>query len=240
MLFYLCFLGLLTYSYRYIYCYGISKIRTQEPMKSEGPLETKISITCSSYKEKYIVKNIFKSLILCILFLCTTLPMVDGFFNDQWSNLSFHFYGTIYTSLDLSGLIYVAGLPYETTVHHMVVCVLGFLNLLSDYRMNGYYRSMLIYSYFSIVPFIVNFFLGYRYLEKDIKKLNYLALISYYVYAVSLFLNMLSQILFFLSEPFHFSIVVYLFLYYHIFKDDLKLISFLKDFVSTHHSSIRI
>ena len=41
--------------------------------------------------------------------------------------------------------------------HHIVVNILGIVNAQTDYNMPGYYRSILIYTYFSIIPFLVNF-----------------------------------------------------------------------------------
>jgi hypothetical protein len=157
-----------------------------------------------------------------------SLQFVDGFFNNVWSNLSFRTWGTLYVALDLSGLIYVRGLPTATIIHHSVVNILGIINSVTDYNTPGYYRSMLIYTYFSILPFIVNFYLGYRYLDDNSKRKKKLAYIAFRVYQLSLLLNIVSQLVFFWMEPLHYSIVMYIILYALILNDDIKLILFLR------------
>jgi hypothetical protein len=184
--------------------------------------------TFSVYKRKYITKNIWKSFILLIILIGSSIQFIDGFINNVWSNLSFKTWGTIYVALDLSGLIYVKGLPLATVIHHVVVNILGVVNAQTDYNLPGYYRSMIIYTYFSIIPFLVNFYLGYRYLDTNEYRKKKLAYYAYRLYQFSLFLNIFSQIVFFISEPLHYSIIFYFVLYCLILNDDIKLILFLK------------
>ena len=181
----------------------------------------------SEYKRKYVIKNIWKAFMLSIIMIGGTVQFIDGFFNNIWSNLSFKIWGTIYVSLDLSGLIYVRGLPTATVIHHIVVNILGLINSITDYNTDGYYRSMLIYTYFSILPFVVNFYLGYRYIDNNEVRKKKLAKIAYKVYFTSLSLNIISQILFFVISTYHHSIFFYIFLYCLIINDDIKLIKFL-------------
>lgn len=221
MILYLSFLSTLVYLHQYVYQYGTDLL-----MNNYGNIS---DIVLTPYKQKYIVKNIWKSCILFLIMIATSIPILDGFIRGIWSNWTFFIFGTIYVSLDLSGLIYVQGLPTATKIHHYVVCVLGTLNSMADYNFDGYYHSILIYTYFSIIPFIVNFYLGYRYLEQNQQRLKKLALISYYVYLCSLSVNVLSQFLFFITQPFRWTIVLYLLMYILIFNDDMKLIEFLKN-----------
>jgi hypothetical protein len=186
------------------------------------------TITFTPYKRKYIIKNIWKSFILLIILIGASIQFLDGFINNVWSNLSFKTWGTVYVALDLSGLIYVKGLPIATVIHHVVVNILGFVNAQTDYNLPGYYRSILIYTYFYIIPFLVNFYLGYRYLDTNEYRKKKLAYYAYRLYQISLFLNIFSQIIFFITEPFHYSIVFYFVLYCLILNDDIKLILFLK------------
>ena len=189
---YLLYLGFLVYLHKFVYILGeklllqffkdgtittetlrrisneniltVNENENKDENKDENNSET---ITLSPYKRKYIIKNIWKSFILLIILIGASIQFLDGFINNVWSNLSFKTWGTVYVALDLSGLIYVKGLPIATVIHHVVVNILGFVNAQTDYNLPGYYRSILIYTYFSIIPFLVNFYLGYRYLDTN-------------------------------------------------------------------------
>lgn len=244
---YLIYLSFLVYSHKFVYILGDKLLLnffkdgsittdTLRRISNENILNYKDNNTTkncddmilSSYKRKYIIKNIWKSFILLIILIGASIQFIDGFINNVWSNLSFKTWGTVYVALDLSGLIYVRGLPLPTVIHHLVVNILGIVNAQTDYNLPGYYRSILIYTYFSIVPFLVNFYLGYRYIDTNEYRKKKLALYAYRIYQVSLILNLLSQFIFFISEPFHYSILLYLVLYCLILNDDIKLIMFLK------------
>jgi hypothetical protein len=246
---YLIYLLLLVYGHKFIYLLGdklllqffkdgtittetLRRISNENILNSKdtetNDKDLKDTIALSAYKRKYITKNIWKSFILLIILIGSTIQFLDGFINNVWSNLSFKTWGTIYVALDLSGLIYVRGLPMATVIHHVVVNILGIVNAQTDYNLPGYYRSILIYTYFSIVPFLVNFYLGYRYLDKNQYRKKILAHYAYRLYQFSLFLNIFLQIIFFVTEPYHYSIVFYFLLYCLILNDDIKLILFLK------------
>lgn len=239
---YLLYLSFLVYLHNYVYILGdrlllqffkdgsistetIKSLSTSNIIKEN----TNSDIVMSVYKRKYITKNIWKSFMLLLILIGSTLQFFDGFFNNVWSNLSFQTWGTVYVALDLSGLIYVRGLPLATVIHHVVVNILGIVHAQTDYNTPGYYRSILIYTYFSVIPFLVNFYLGYRYLDKDSHRKKRLAYYSYRIYQFSLISNMVCQFIFFLYEPFHYSIILYVFLYCLILNDDIKLIRFLRN-----------
>jgi hypothetical protein len=222
MIFYYLFaLFLLVYLHQYVYLLG-DQILFKYYIKNDEILD-KFNL----YKRRYIIKNLWKSAILALILLSTSLSVVDGFFFQTWSPTVFLVWGTLYVSLDLSGLVYVRGLPIATKIHHIVVCILGTLNSLADYNLSGYYRSILIYTYFSIVPFIVNFYLGYRYLESNDSRRKWVGQLSYYIYTISLICNLIGQCVFFLSQPFEWSILFYLAMFTMIINDDIKLIQFL-------------
>ena len=178
------------------------------------------------YKKRYITKNIWKSFVLLLIVCANFHKVIESFIFNKWEHHYFLYMGTLYEALDLSGLIFVKGLPKETVIHHIVVCILGYVNSLVDYKIPGYYRSMIIYTYFSALPFIVNFYLGYRYITDY--KIKEIAKISYYIYKFSLYGNVICNIVFFATQPFHWSVIIYLSLYAMIFNDDLNLINFLK------------
>jgi len=223
MIFYYLFsLFILVYLHQYVYLLG-DQILFKYYIKNDAILD-KFSL----YKRRYIIKNLWKSAVLSLILLTTSLPIVDGFFYQLWSPTVFLFWGTLYVSLDLSGLVYVRGLPIATKIHHVVVCILGTLNAITDYNMPGYYRSILIYTYFSIVPFIVNFYLGYRYLELNDNRRKMVGYLSFYIYLFSLISNIISQIVFFYMQPFEWSILFYIAMFTMIINDDIKLIQFLR------------
>jgi len=218
---YFLFLSFLVYLHTHVYHFGDQLLTRFYKSQSES---------LTPYKRKYIIKNIWKSSILLLILISGSIAVFDGFFNNIWSNLNFHVWGTVYVSLDLSGLIFVPGLPASTKVHHLVVILLGSLSAFTDYYEPGYYRSILIYTYFSIVPFIVNFYLAYRYLEvDDVKKRKMVAKLSFLVYAGSLGMNILCNVCFFATEPFSWTILFYIASFGLIMNDDIKLIRFLRE-----------
>ncbi len=219
--YYFFMLLLFIYLHKYVYFWG------EKILLKMYHQENKIS-TFSEYKKKYIIKNIWKSSVLFFMLLISTFYFIEGFFYNQWYNIFFYIFGTLYTSLDISGLIYVKGLPLATKLHHIVVGIFGTLNLLVDYNQSGYYRSILIYTYFSMVPFLVNFYLGYRYIFSDEKKLKLIAKFSYKIYLYSLIINIICQFIFFIFQEFSFTMIIYIMLYGLILYDDVKLIKFLK------------
>lgn len=223
MIFYYLFaLFLLVYLHQYVYLLG-DQFLFKYYIKNDEILD-KFNL----YKRRYIIKNLWKSAILALILLSTSLSVVDGFFYKTWSPTIFLVWGTLYVSLDLSGLVYVRGLPITTKIHHIVVCILGTLNSVTNYNSPGYYRSILIYTYFSIVPFIVNFYLGYRYLETNDNRRKVVGIWSYYIYSISLICNIISQLVFFYLQPFEWSILFYMLMFTMIINDDIKLIQFLR------------
>jgi len=226
MSFYSFIIGLLSlvYLHRFVYQFGETAIFMIAP-----------DITVE-YKRKYIIKNIWKSLILLIIFIGNFVSVIDSFSNNVWSNLHYHLYGLLYVSLDVSGLYYVRGLPRETVIHHCVVLCLGLLNSMVDYTTCVYARSVIIYTFFSVVPGIVNFYLGYRYLEHDTKRLHNVCYVSYWIYKICLALNLICQLLFFVTASFHWSIMLYMGAYTLVIMDDVKLIHFLKRELVQYHS----
>jgi len=220
---YFCALAFLVFLHQYVYIIG--DILLFKFYITDEKIADKFTL----YKRKYIIKNLWKSSMLGLIMISATISFIDGFLNNIWSNLTFFVWGTFYVSLDLSGLVYVRGLPIATKVHHSVVCILGTLNAIADYNVSGYYRSILIYTYFSIVPFIVNFYLGYRYLETNDIRRKIISKVSYYIYSFSLVLNIVCQIIFFYNEVFSLTIIFYIAMFLMIMNDDIKLIRFLKN-----------
>lgn len=217
---YLSILGGMIYLHQYVYDAGdylLARYIITEENKKQFHF----------YKYRYITKNIWKSFMLFFIWVACTPVFLEGFFQERWSPLSFLCWGTLYVSLDVSGLVYVRGLPITTKAHHTTVFIFGLLNFIANYEIPNYSRSLLIYSYFSIVPCIVNFYLGYRYLEIIDDRRKLVAKISYWIYTASLSMNIMCQLFFFYFMEFHWSIIFYIFFFSIIIMDDLKLIKFL-------------
>jgi len=211
---------LFIYLHKYVYIWG------ERILIKYNNLNELTNLT--EYKIKYIIKNIWKSFILFLMLILGTFHFLEGFINNRWYNVFFYIFGTIYSSLDISGLIFVRGLPTATVVHHCVVGILGSLNLLVDYSISGYYRSIIIYTYFSIIPFLVNFYLGYRYISNNRVMIKKIASYSYKIYTFSLISNILSQIVFFINQEYSNYLYMYIGLYTLILYDDINLIKFLR------------
>jgi len=211
---------LFIYLHKYVYIWG------ERILIKYNNLNELTNLT--EYKIKYIIKNIWKSFILFLMLILGTFHFLEGFINNRWYNVFFYIFGTIYSSLDISGLIFVRGLPTATVVHHCVVGILGSLNLLVDYSISGYYRSIIIYTYFSIIPFLVNFYLGYRYISNNRVMIKKIGSYSYKIYTFSLISNILSQIVFFINQEYSNYLYMYIGLYTLILYDDINLIKFLR------------
>ena len=104
---------------------------------------------------------------------------------------------------------------------------MGLLNIILDYNINGYYRSFLLYGYFSSIPFIVNFYLGSRYIIQNETYKKSIAFYSYIIYAIALVLNILFELVLFYNVPFNATIIIYILILSMIFNDDIVLIKFL-------------
>ena len=210
---------LFVYLHKYIYYWG-------DKILDKYNKDNIVNLT--EYKKKYVIKNIWKSCILFLMLILSTFHFLEGFIYNRWYNVFFYIFGTIYASLDISGLVFVRGLPIATIIHHSVVAILGTLNLLVDYNVSGYYRSIIIYTYFSIIPFLVNFYLGYRYVSTNIERIKKIAFYSYKIYLFSLLTNILCQVIFFVNQQYSNYLYIYIALYLLILNDDIKLIIFLK------------
>jgi hypothetical protein len=209
---------LFIYLHNYVYYFG-------ERILINYKIPNELNLT--EYKIRYITKNIWKSCILFLILIFGSFYVLEAFINNIWYNDYFYILGTIYSSLDISGLIFVKGLPTATVIHHCIVGILGLLNLSVDYTISGYYRSIIIYTYFSIIPFLVNFYLGYRYISTNKERIKKIASYSYKIYTFSLVTNILCQIIFFVNQEYNNYLFVYIVLYALILYDDIKLIKFL-------------
>jgi len=181
------------------------------------------------YHQKcYMVKNLSKSMIL-LIFLVTGLNklyngLVHQIYDDYWMTI----YGSLYVSTDFTGLMVVPKLHMTTVIHHICVILFGIINLSVDFDQDGFHRVLLPLTAFSCIPYIVNFYLAYRWTPLPFNN-DILIKFCFWTYLVSICFNFVYQhyFVFYLygNHPFHY---VYLVLYYWaILRDDLKLLQYL-------------
>lgn len=180
-------------------------------------------------QKRYTQKNLTKSLILLLILIMGLPNMFVLFVTGKWQNEMIHFLGTIYVSTDLTGLIMIPKLSIATKIHHYCVLVFGTISVLSDYNKMGIHRAMVTLTLLSAIPYLVNGYLGLRYLEnKNIK--DFIINICLYTYILSVVANFIIQHLYvclWLPSGFLLIKLPYIGLYYLIVYDDLNLIKYL-------------
>ena len=142
-------------------------------------------------RKQYVVKNIVKSINLGALSLYS-IPCIiyPAFMYQTWNNKLMHIAGLFYSSNDFVALLYVDNLSSTTKNHHKVTVVLSFLALGIDYTTSTLGRMLFIYTLASSYAFLVNYYLGSRFLyDKYNKSLVNMKKNARNVYALSLFLN---------------------------------------------------
>jgi len=157
-----------------------------------------------------------------------TLPqLLRVILYNEWDNDTMFFWGTVYVSIDFLGLLVVPGLARDTKIHHTVVCVLGTISAISDYRITGLHQALLALTYLSAVPYIVNTYLGLRHLN-DKRVQESLISACVYIYALSILLNFWIQHMYVFYGKFTVVKLFYLLAYYLILKDDIHLMSYFR------------
>lgn len=179
-----------------------------------------------NYQIKYIVKNLTKSATLLII-LMLSAPSIYSIINGIWINKPLWILGSLYVSTDLTGLIFVPKLPKPTRIHHTIVGIFGLCNISVDYTKNGLHRALFVLCILSAVPYLVNTYLGLRYLENNNVQRKIVD-ICLFTYANSVIANVIFQYLYiFKWTTFHYVSVIYFVLYNLILYDDIKLIKYL-------------
>lgn len=180
-------------------------------------------------KKRYTQKNLTKSLILLIILLMSIPGLMVLLLTGKWQTEAIHFLGTVYVSTDLTGLMMVPNLSRATVVHHFCVLLFGTISVLSDYNVMGIHRAMVTLTLLSAIPYLVNGYLGLRYLEN--KRIREIIIdICLYTYVNSVIVNFVVQHLYvFVWLPAGYWTVKlpYMCLYYLIVYDDVNLIRYL-------------
>jgi hypothetical protein len=194
-------------------------------------------------KKMYVTKNIVKSVILAPLSINLSKQLFNLVLERDINQLFFRNYGALYVANDLAGLLFVRNLPNSTKLHHTSTILLYTILCAYDINKNSICRMMAVYTIFSCYPFLVNTYLGIRYLkDKDtkIEKYNYNmnSLIditrrtSYYTYVMSCSLNWSTHAFFFARLIYNRNLtyldMIYSAILYPIVRDDLILMDWLK------------
>ena len=179
-------------------------------------------------ERKYTVKNLSKSCVLLYILITLSPTIYNIIFNSIWNNERVHFYGVLYASTDVTGLLLVPNLASATKVHHITVWIFATLNMISNHEINGLHRALIVLGFFSVIPYVVNTYLGLRHLDTPYIK-NKIVDIALFSYVNSVIANIVLQHLYVFRWVPHFNIfsLIYISLYYLILYDDIKLIKYL-------------
>lgn len=191
-------------------------------------------------RKEYILTNMLKSFFLgmiSLVFLYNVFFNYINLFEPRnwasniifWKNLV-----AVYTSTDLIGLIRNKKMATTTVIHHYCVLV-GFAVIsFKDFTDEGIYKSIFVYGCFSSLAFLVNFYLGARFLIDKESIINFLIKkLSYVSYALVVILNILWQLFYLITVLFYetslFKIIILSTLVGLWLRDDIILLKFLSN-----------
>jgi hypothetical protein len=190
-------------------------------------------------KQLYVTKNIAKSIVLSLVCIRLFWIGYDIYMNIPLDNTIVKDTASIYVANDIVALLIVPTLPISTKRHHMTTTFLLFVNYFINYEnldlISAKIGVLLIgYTAFSAFAFLVNFFLGLRFITNNLQRLNTFRIIALYNYKLCLVCNWLSQAGFIINTVVKDTSLVlpymlYLLLLLPIINDDLVLVSWLEN-----------
>lgn len=197
-------------------------------------------VNYDSDRKEYILTNVLKSIFLLLMSVAFIVNIISGTINLYdttnwgsnvifWKNLV-----AVYTSTDLVGLIRNKKMATTTIIHHYCVLVGFFVISFKQFKEEGVYKAIFIYGCFSSLAFLVNFYLGYRFLvdknsynSKIIKSLSHKSYLFVIVSNITWQLYYISTVLLYKSSiP---MIVLLLGLIALWLRDDYILLKFLSN-----------
>lgn len=196
-------------------------------------------------KKLYVIKNIIKSISLCYLSIISYGLVYDIFMYDTIDMQNMRNWGCIFVANDLTALFLIPNLPKNTRNHHITTGILLNAVFLFDGNEMEFVKLIAIYTIFSYYAFLVNLYLGCRYLELEISDNNnsnnklsirfnrwidYLRVIAFYNYAISLAINWSFHLYYciFMITSLQISHIIYALFLIPIIQDDIILLSWLK------------
>lgn len=188
-------------------------------------------------KKMYVVKNIVKSIVLLYISVSGTKTLVQYLNTDNYDMKVIRYYASWYVSNDITALAVVKNLPITTKIHHSITTCLLFYTMLIDYNyLTNPGKLLLIYTIMSCYTFMVNFYLGIRFLKKKDSKnrlIKYSRYYSYYTYVGCCMVNWSIHFVILMNRLINFQYniqyLIYTGMLYFIIKDDLILMSWLKN-----------
>ena len=192
-------------------------------------------------KQMYIIKNVVKSLVLLYVGFFSSIDFIYFIYNEEFEMNAVYDYASFYVANDFIALLIVPNLPKTTILHHKITCLFLVYTLHVDFNsIENVGQLLFIYTIFSSYAFLVNFYLGIRFLKNknDSKSLlnniiNNSKKYAYYIYTISCIINWLIHIVLLSYRAylgfFNLHYILYSGLLYFIIKDDLILMSWLKN-----------
>lgn len=179
-----------------------------------------------TYKKKYVIKNFIKTAIMIFIVYKLLTEEYINIINGTLDANILKFYGGLYVSNDLMGIIMVKNLPSNTKYHHItstsLYTIFCFIKNIND---NVIAKCMIYYTIFSCLAFTVNLYLGLRFFQDINTKsislvnhnknnniivnnnhndniINYIRFFAYYNYIFALGINIILQIYLLMNEGF--------------------------------------
>ena len=193
-------------------------------------------------RKEYILTNVIKSKILLLisgLFLNTLYDKSLNILTVRNSSGKYLFWKNIsalYACTDFIGLIRNKKMETSTIIHHYCVVITYFAISVMDFNNENIFKAALMYGAFSSMAFMVNFYLGARFLiEKHSYYDIYIKKVSAITYVIACAFNWTWQmyymrILYIKSNNIYniaLQFIVYTILLVAWISDDLKLMQFL-------------
>lgn len=190
-----------------------------------------------SYNKKcYVLKNLTKSLMLFLILVFFMNDLFVPALYNTWNNEYANLFANAYVSNDFVGLLIVPKLPKSTKMHHIISTSLLLYSYTINFQEENVGRWMFIYTLMSTFPFLVNSYLGLRFIQtKENSNINIfidkIRVMAYYIYLSTCFFNWLVHGLLVSNKIYNFNLelpyIIYLFLLIPIINDDLILLNWL-------------
>ena len=192
-------------------------------------------------KQMYIIKNVVKSLVLLYVGIFSSIDFIRFIYTEHFEMNAVYNYASLYVANDFIALLIVPNLPQTTKIHHQITCLFLVYTLHVDFNsIENVGHLLFIYTIFSSYAFLVNFYLGIRFLKNKNdtnllinKIIDYSKTYAYYIYAISCIINWIIHIVLLSYRAylgvFNLHYILYSGLLYFIIKDDLILMSWLKN-----------
>lgn len=179
------------------------------------------------YRQRYIQKNIVKSVSLVLLLIYAMLMTLNDIYHNKWDNYVLHRIAVMYVSNDFTALLCIEKLPQTTIIHHCISSLFVLASLSLDFETSDIAQAMFIYCLSSASAYIVNLHLAFRFLF-DKSKLELLRRSAATIYLLACLCSWSWHVIWACTRPnwtvWHFLYILFLFM---IVRDDLVLINHL-------------